>query len=436
MKKVILPVILAICMVFTMTPFGGVETSYATYSLRVYLTGPFTVTIPTVGSSGNTASYHSEYEFDSYAQPTELQPTYKWSVGGEPTGVSINESSGVLTVTSDAVAGTITINVEVKFAEGEDGDTYAQGSKTETVTLKNENNSTPNRPFISTKTSDGLFQVYVPNDNKQMDYACVKMSDPQAESTELEWVSGTRDEDGNGMYYTSFDNLEPNTTYLVYARYSETNTTSASAKSKATVARTRREASAASYTYTYSGSYGQTVLEKAKTEAKAEVNAKIDANKYDDEEASEVKAILEQAEKDIAAAKTVEEVDKIKTEAETKIEAIPTAEEKADKAAVSSVTWKMFKATSKKTKLNGKKAVKITWSLPKGVTVDGFEVYRSTKKSSGYGTEPYFTTTKTSYTNNKDLKSGKTYYYKVRGYKMINGEKVYTGFSSKAWRTC
>ena len=187
-------------------------------------------------------------------------------------------------------------------------------------------------------------------------------------------------------------------------------------------------------TYSGGGSSAQTELEKAKTEAKSEVKTEIDSNKYDDAEASEVKAIKEQADKDIAAAKTVEEVEKIKAEAEAKIGAIPTSDEKADKEAVSSVTWKTFKATSKKKKLNGKKAIKVTWTLPEGVTVDGYEVYRSTKKNSGYGTVAYFTTTKTSYTNNKALKAGKMYYYKVRGYKMINGEKVYTGWSSKAYR--
>ena len=192
-------------------------------------------------------------------------------------------------------------------------------------------------------------------------------------------------------------------------------------------------------TATYGGSSHKSSttseLEKAKTEAKSDVKTQTEAQKYEDTEATEVKAIKEQADKDIAAAKTVEEVNAIKAEAEAKIEAVPTAEEKADKAAVSSVSKKQFVATSKKAKLNGKKAVKVSWTLPSGIKVDGFEVYRSTVKNSGYGTEPYFTTTKTSYTNNKELKSGKTYYYKVKGYKMINGEKVYTGWSTKAYRT-
>lgn len=92
-----------------------------------------------------------------------------------------------------------------------------------------------------------------------------------------------------------------------------------------------------------------------------------------------------------------------------------------------------FKAKSaKQTKLNGKKALKISWTKVKGA--DGYEVFRSTKKNSGYGTKPYFSTTKTSYTNNKNLKTGKTYYYKVRAYKLVEGQKVYSDWSLKAWR--
>ena len=47
---------------------------------------------------------------------------------------------------------------------------------------------------------------------------------------------------------------------------------------------------------------------------------------------------------------------------------------------------------------------------------------------------PYFETPKTSYTNSKGLKSGKTYYYKVRAYVEINGERHYTDYSTKASR--
>ena len=183
-----------------------------------------------------------------------------------------------------------------------------------------------------------------------------------------------------------------------------------------------------------SGSSSSSKLETAKNEARSDVKTHTESQKYEDTEAAEVKAIKEQADKDIAAAKTVEEVEKIKAEAEAKIEAVPTAEEKAEIAKVSSINKQVFIATSKKSTLHGKKAVKVSWVLPKGIDVDGFVVYRSTKKGS-FGTKPYFTTKNSTYKNNKELKTGTTYYYKVKGYKVINGEKVYTGWSTTAHRT-
>ncbi|MBR4861475.1 MAG: hypothetical protein IKU09_04670, partial [Firmicutes bacterium] len=95
-------------------------------------------------------------------------------------------------------------------------------------------------------------------------------------------------------------------------------------------------------------------------------------------------------------------------------------------------------ARSKSTKLNGKKAIKIWWYEADGDNTDffdGYEVFRSVKRYSGFGKKPFFTTEKTSYTNNKNLKSGNTYYYKVRGYVELNGKKYYSDWSRKAWRT-
>ncbi|MCI6854273.1 MAG: InlB B-repeat-containing protein [Firmicutes bacterium] len=93
-----------------------------------------------------------------------------------------------------------------------------------------------------------------------------------------------------------------------------------------------------------------------------------------------------------------------------------------------------LKATSSKTA----KGIKITWTKSKGYKVDYFEVYRSTKKNSGYGKKPFYTTkssTKCYYINTKDLKKGTKYYYKVRGVRVIDGQKYYTEYSTKAIRT-
>lgn len=85
---------------------------------------------------------------------------------------------------------------------------------------------------------------------------------------------------------------------------------------------------------------------------------------------------------------------------------------------------------------SGKKSIKVYWFNKDGsaLNFDGYEVYRSLKKDSGYGTKPIFKTTKARYYNTA-IKKGTKYYYKVRAYKVINGEKVYTQYSLKAWRT-
>ena len=176
-------------------------------------------------------------------------------------------------------------------------------------------------------------------------------------------------------------------------------------------------------------------LEKAKEEATTAVSAIGAANKYDEAEQAEVNKIIEKAKADIKNAKTVEEVKAIKEAAQAEIEKILTSDEKAQIKAVTGVDKEIFKAKSKLSKLNGKKAIRVTWNVPTKAKIDGYEVYRSTKRYSGFGTEPYFVTKNTHYKNNKELKKGKTYYYKVRGFVEINGVKYYTGFSTKAFRT-
>ena len=91
-----------------------------------------------------------------------------------------------------------------------------------------------------------------------------------------------------------------------------------------------------------------------------------------------------------------------------------------------------------KSKLTKGGKVLLTWTKSKGYKVDRFEVYRSVKKNRGYGTKAFFSTKDGSwakYLNTKNLKAGKTYYYKVRGVRTIDGQKYYTQWSNKAWRT-
>lgn len=74
--------------------------------------------------------------------------------------------------------------------------------------------------------------------------------------------------------------------------------------------------------------------------------------------------------------------------------------------------------------LKGKKAY-ISWNGVSGAS--GYQLYVSTKKSSGY--KCVYSGTKRSYTVKK-LKKNKTYYFKVRTYKKVTDGKAYSSFSS------
>ena len=89
---------------------------------------------------------------------------------------------------------------------------------------------------------------------------------------------------------------------------------------------------------------------------------------------------------------------------------------------------------------NGRKGIRITWSDKNGAEMnfDGVEIYRSTKKNR-FGKKPFYATKGSKsagyYINSKGIRSGVTYYYKVRGYVLIDGQKHYTDLSLKAIRT-
>lgn len=84
------------------------------------------------------------------------------------------------------------------------------------------------------------------------------------------------------------------------------------------------------------------------------------------------------------------------------------------------------KAAITSAKNSAKKTVKLTWNKVSGAS--GYEVYRSTSKNGAYK----LVKTVTSGSSYKDTKlsKGKTYYYKVRAYRTVDGEKVYGSYSS------
>jgi len=91
-----------------------------------------------------------------------------------------------------------------------------------------------------------------------------------------------------------------------------------------------------------------------------------------------------------------------------------------------------LKLTAKSAAVKGK--MTITWKV-NGTAVTGvkYQVMRSLHKNYGY--KLMKTTSLKKYVNTKNLKAGKTYYYKVRAYITIDGVKYYSDWSNKAFRT-
>lgn len=91
-----------------------------------------------------------------------------------------------------------------------------------------------------------------------------------------------------------------------------------------------------------------------------------------------------------------------------------------------------------KSKHTKNKKILLSWTKSRGYKVERFEIYRSVKKNSGYGKKAFFATKNgevSTYLNTKNLRTGKTYYYKLRGVRTIDDKKYYTQWSNKAWRT-
>lgn len=96
-------------------------------------------------------------------------------------------------------------------------------------------------------------------------------------------------------------------------------------------------------------------------------------------------------------------------------------------------------ARSKMSWLGNDRSVRVRWFDKNGKDLgdfgfDGYEIWRSVKRNTGYGKKPFFVTKKEFYHNDR-IEAGKKYYYRVRGFITVDGKKYYTDWSLKAWRT-
>ena len=78
-------------------------------------------------------------------------------------------------------------------------------------------------------------------------------------------------------------------------------------------------------------------------------------------------------------------------------------------------------------KINNTKKNTIVLSWNKVIGANGYTVYRSTSLNGKY--TAIKNTTKLTYSNS-GLTSGKKYYYIVKAYRLVNGEKKYTPYNS------
>lgn len=91
---------------------------------------------------------------------------------------------------------------------------------------------------------------------------------------------------------------------------------------------------------------------------------------------------------------------------------------------------------AKATELSGKQ-VKVEWKKKSsGYDVDYYQVYRSTKQTSGF--KKIYTTRDSkekSVINFRDVNSGTTYWYKIRGVREVDGKLVYTPYTKISVKT-
>ena len=79
-----------------------------------------------------------------------------------------------------------------------------------------------------------------------------------------------------------------------------------------------------------------------------------------------------------------------------------------------------------------KASIRLSWKKAGSYDVDSYRIYRSTSKNGSYKQVKKVKGTAASVKlSTKKLKSGKTYYYRIRGVKKVNGTDIFTKYSAK-----
>ncbi len=98
---------------------------------------------------------------------------------------------------------------------------------------------------------------------------------------------------------------------------------------------------------------------------------------------------------------------------------------KGDFSLVKSAIPKLTQVKGVNVEASSYKSALITWDKVSGAS--GYKIYRATSKS---GTYSLIKTTKEASFENVKLTQGKTYYYKVRAYRTVNGKTIYSAYST------
>ena len=101
-------------------------------------------------------------------------------------------------------------------------------------------------------------------------------------------------------------------------------------------------------------------------------------------------------------------------------------------------TEQMNQLTVKTSSTASKGAMNLTWSSSSSVLdidsvqIDGYELWKSTSKSSDW--QLLKSTTGKKFKNTSNIKKGTRYYYKVRAYREIGGQKIYSPWSNVTYK--